>query len=208
VVPVVTISRELGAGGADVARIVATASHAQLVDRELISEVARRLELDEPEVAAEEERPTSLVDRLLRQFQYVEMANAPGWEPPYEDPRFDPRKAVTELTADVIREIAKSGNAVIVGRGGAFVLKDAPRAFHVFLHASEPARRRRIMERFELSDEAAARQIHETDANRAAYIRQLHHADWRDLHHYHLVIDTERLGIERTAEVILSAVRD
>lgn len=205
--PVVTISRELGAGGADVARIVAAALGAQLVDRELTSEVARRLEVEEPEVAAEEERPTSMVERLLRQFQYVEMANAPGWEPPYEDPRFDPRKAVTQLEADVIREVAGSGNAVVVGRGGAFVLKDLPGALHVFLHAPEPIRRRRIMERYALTDEAARRRIHETDANRAAYIRQLHHADWRDLHHYHLVIDTGRLEIEQTAAVILAAVR-
>jgi CMP/dCMP kinase len=206
--PVVTISRQFGAGGSSVAGIVAAELGAEVVDKTLIVEVARRLNITTGEVEAEEERPRPLLDRLVRSFSTLEPAMGAGWAPPYPDPLFDPRKAVVELTEQVIHEVTAGGNVVIVGRGAGFCLHDVPNVFRVFLRAPEEFRVRTLIERLGLGEDAVRRKMHETDANRAAYIHQLYHKDWCDPEEYDLIVNTGRLGYQATAEVILRALRE
>jgi cytidylate kinase len=206
--PIVTISRQYGAGGSSVAGIVAAKLGAEVVDKTLIETVARRLEIAPSDVAAEEERPRPLLDRLVRSFSALEPGMGVGWSPPYPDPMFDPHKAIIELTEQVINEVAASGNVVIVGRGAGFVLHGRAGVFRVFLRAPEDARVRVLMERLGLGDAEVRRKMHETDANRAAYIHQLYKHDWCDPDEYDLIVNTGRLGYAATAELILRGVRE
>ncbi len=120
--PIVTISRQFGAGGSSVAGIVAAELGAEVVDKKLIEEVARRLSMQPSEVEAEDERPRTLLERLVRSFSTLEPGLGAGWAPPYPDPLYDPRKEIIQLTEQVIKEVAAGGNVVIVGRGAGFVL--------------------------------------------------------------------------------------
>ena len=206
--PVVTISRQFGAGGSSVAGIIAAELHAEVVDKKLIEEVARRLQMSPSEVAAEDERPRPLLERLVRSFSTLEPTMGAGWSPPYPDPLFDPRNAIIELTEEVIKEVADGGNVVIVGRGAGFCLRDRPNVFRVFLRAPEAVRVKTLMERFGLTDADARRKMHETDANRAAYTHQLYKKDWCDPDEYDLIVNTGRLGYQATAEVILRGLRE
>lgn len=206
--PVVTISRQFGAGGSSVAGIVAAELHAEVVDKKLIDEVARRLQISPNEVAAEDERPRPLLERLVRSFSTLEPTMGAGWSPPYPDPLFDPRNAIIELTEEVIREVAAGGNVVIVGRGAGFCLRDRPNVFRVFLRAPEAVRVKTLMERFSLTEADARRKMHETDANRAAYTHQLYKRDWCDPDGYDLIVNTGRLGYQATAEIILRGLRE
>jgi cytidylate kinase len=206
-VPVITIAREFGAGGSRVAAMLAQRLGAEVIDRQLVAEVARRLGLTADEVAAEDEREKSVVDRLIRSFAWFGGAYGAGWNPAYGDPLADPQQAMRLLTEEIIRETARQANAIIVGRGGAFVLADWPDVLHVFLRSAEPVRIREIMARDALSEEEARRRLHQADADRAAYMRRNYGADWRDPRHYDLVLDTGRLGYQRAAETILAAVR-
>jgi cytidylate kinase len=183
--PVITIAREFGAGGARVAAMLAQRLGAEVIDRQLVAEVASRLGLTADEVAAEDERAKSVVDRLIRSFAWFGEAYGPGWSPPYSDPLVDPQQAMRQLTEEVIRETARRGNAIIVGRGGAFILADWPGVLHVFLRSAEPVRIREIM---------------------ARDMRQNYGTDWRDPRHYDLVLDTGRLSYQRAAEAILAAL--
>jgi cytidylate kinase len=206
--PVVTISRQFGAGGSSVAGIVAAELHAEVVDKKLIEEVARRLQISPNEVAAEDERPRPLLERLVRSFSTLEPTMGAGWSPPYPDPLFDPRNAIIQLTEEVIREVADGGNVVIVGRGAGFCLRDRPNVFRVFLRAPEAVRVKTLMERFGLTEADARRKMHETDANRAAYTHQLYKRDWCDPDGYDLIVNTGRLGYQATSEVILRGLRE
>ncbi len=206
--PVVTISRQFGAGGSSVAEIVAAELHAEVVDKKLIEEVARRLQISTTDVAAEDERPRPLLERLVRSFSTLEPTMGAGWSPPYPDPLFDPRNAIIELTEQVIHEVADGGNVVIVGRGAGFCLRDRPNVFRVFLRAPEAVRVKTLMERFGLSEAEARRKMHETDANRAAYTHQLYKKDWCDPAEYDLIVNTGRLGYQATAELILRGLRE
>ena len=206
--PVVTISRQFGAGGSSVAGIVAAELHAEVVDKFLIEEVARRLEITAGEVEAEDERPRPLLERLVRSFSTLEPAMGAGWSPPYPDPLFDPRKAIVELTEQVIRDVAAGGNVVIVGRGSGFCLRNRPEVFRVFLRAPEAFRIRTLTGRLGLGEAEVRRKMHETDANRAAYIHQLYKKDWCDPDEYDLIVNTGRLGYQGTAKVILRGLRE
>lgn len=204
--PVITIARQFGAGGSEVAGILAERLGAEVVDKSLIAEVARRLDVETGDVEAEDEVPTRLVDRLVRAMTPMALEFGVAWDPPYVDPSFDPRRAVIELSREIIREVAGRGNAVIVGRGGAFVLADMADALHVYLCAPLEGRVATVVRRFGLSEAEARRRVHETDANREAYARQLFGADWGDPVHYDLVLNTARLGYETCADIVLSAV--
>ena len=204
--PVITIAREFGAGGSSVAAMLAQRLEAEVIDRRLVAEVAARLGFTADAVAAQDEHAKSIVDRLVRSFASIGEAYGTGWDVRYGEPLADPQEAVQLLTEQVIRQTARRGNAIIIGRGGAFVLADWPAVLHVFLRSAEPVRMRAIMARFAFTEEAARRRLRQIDADRAAYMRQNYGTDWRDPRHYDLVLDTGRLGYQRATDTILAAV--
>ena len=209
--PVITIGRQFGAGGRTVGEMLAHRLKADVLESQLIDEVAHRLQLPKEEVEAEDEQPGSLLHRLL-----MALGSASGepmippetaaWNPPNVDPVFDTRRAVLEITQHVIREAARSGNVVIVGRGGAYILRDFEGALHVFLRAAEPVRVNVVMARFGLSEEEARRRLKQADENWTAYIKQVYGHDRNLAAHYDLVLDTGRLGYEGTVEATLAAL--
>jgi len=114
---------------------------------------------------------------------------------------------VLQITQHVIQEAARSGNVVIVGRGGAYLLRDFPGALHVFLRASEAVRARAIMERLKItSEDEARRRVKQTDENWTAYIKQVYGHDRTHPAHYDMVLDTGRLNYQATVDAILAAL--
>lgn len=208
----ITIGRQFGAGGEPVAQLVAKQLGAHVLDRQLVGEVARRLEIPAEEVESQDEAPGSLLSRLLTALgsSTVEFSAPPevaAWAPPYADPAFDPRKAILSITQQVIKEAARTDNAVIVGHGGAYVLRDHPGALHVFLMAPEAVRVKAVMNMFGGDEAEARKQVKQKDANRSAYVKQVYGHDWVHPSHYHLVIDTDHFGFEGAAGLIVAAVR-
>jgi len=211
--PVITLSRQFGAGGGAVGRLLAGRFAAEVLDREVVFEAARRAGI--PAVLADEldERSPGWVTRLGSAFRaaYPEVivpdtageAGMPG-----DEDRF------AALTRAIIKEAAQRGNAIIVGRGGAFILRDRQDVLHVQLEASLEARVRYCRMHVEelggeeLPDDAAlGRFCLGIDRARGAYLRRHFGVDWRDPAHYHLVLDTGRLGLETAAELIVIAAR-
>lgn len=210
--PVITVARQFGAGGATVGHMLAERLHADFLDSNIINEVARRLQVPKEEVEAEDEHPGSLLARLLvalgsASSEPLIPPEATAWTPPNAAPTFDTRKAVLQITQHVIQEAARAGNVVIVGRGGAYVLHDLPGALHVFLRSSETAKAKTVMERKNVTEDEARRLIKHTDENRRAYIRQVYGHTWDLPGHYDLVLDTGRLGYDATVEAILAALK-
>lgn len=210
--PVITIGRQFGAGGATVGHMLATELKADFLDSGIIDEVARRLQLPKEEVEAEDEQPGSLLARLLVALgsatsEPLIPPEATAWEPPNAGPTFDTRKAVLQITQHVIEEAARGGNVVIVGRGGAYILSNFRGALHVFLRAAEAIRIRTIMARFNItSEEEARRRMKQTDENWTSYIRQVYGHDRTHPAHYDMVLDTGRLGYDATLDAILAAL--
>jgi cytidylate kinase len=210
--PVITIGRQFGAGGSTVGEMLARKLKIDLLESKLIDEVARRLELPKEEVEAADEQPGSLLSRLL-----IALGSASGepmippetaaWTPPNADPVFDTRLAVLEITQQVIKEAARGGNVVIVGRGAAYLLADLEGALHIYLEASQTSRVKTLMQRFGISEEEARRRMKHTDENRTAYVKQVYGHDRNLPGHYDLVLNTGRLGYEATVDAILAALK-
>lgn len=209
--PVITITGLYGAGRETIGAMVAEQLDAELLDREIFTEVSRRLDLPDEEVEAQEETPASLLDRVLVALgaSSADFSQPPeaAWAPPYEDVPYDTRKAVLRITQEVIREGARTGNAVIVGRGSAMVLADRMMTLHVFLHGPESERLASVCRTSNLNEAEARKVLRHTDENRGAYLKQVYGVDWRKPAHYQLLLDTSWLGWERAAKIIVLSAR-
>jgi len=134
---------------------------------------------------------------------------------PYDQlPSMSTHDRLITITRAVIEEAAARGNAVIVGRGAAFILGRRPDVINVQLHASRAARVRYLMTRVEevpletRPDERSLEQLcRSIDAARGDYIRRIFGADWLNATHYDLAIDSGRLGVARTVELIEDVAR-
>jgi cytidylate kinase len=185
---------------------------ADLLESQIIDEVAHRLELPKEEVEAEDEHPGTLLGRLLvalgsASSEPLIPPEATAWSPPNADPTFDTRKAVLQITQNVIQEAARAGNVVIVGRGGAYILRDFPGALHVFLRAADPIRIKATMARFNIGEDEAKRRTKQADENWTAYIKQVYGHDRNHPAHYDMVLDTGRLGYQSVVDAILTALK-
>lgn len=211
--PVVTIGRQFGAGGKTVGEMLARELKADILESRIIDEVAHRLQLPKEEVEAEDEQPGSLLARLLvalgsASSEPLIPPDVTAWSPPNADPTFDTRKAVLQITQNVIQEAAREGNVVIVGRGGAYLLRDFPGALHVFLGAAESVRVKAIMARYKIaSEDEARRRLKQVDENWTAYIKQVYGHDRNLAGHYDMMLDTGRLGYQATVDVIVAALK-
>jgi cytidylate kinase len=211
-VPVITIGRQFGAGGATVGHMLAMRLEYDFLDSRIIDEVARRLQLPKEEVEAEDEQPGSLLARLLvalgsASTEPLIPAEAAAWTPPNAAPTFDTRKAVLQITQHIIQEAARAGDVVIVGRGGAYILSKFPGTLHVFLRAAEDVRVKTIMDRFKIqSEDEARKRLKLSDENWTSYIKQVYGHDRNHPAHYDMVLDTGRLGYEATVDAVVAAL--
>ncbi len=197
----VTISREFGAGGSTVAQLVASRLRWRVVDNQVLEEVARRAGLSPDDVARREERGPSFIERLARALSAAtpELLTNDQVDPPEAD-----EARLVRLTEQVVTDACQEGPAVLVGRAAVALLSRREDALHVRLVAPVPHRILVVAERLGTTHDEAERQIKATDANRDRYHRQWYHRDWRDPANYHLTLNTGWLGLDRTADLIVT----
>jgi cytidylate kinase len=202
---IITISRQYGAGGSEVARRVAGALGWRVVDNEMVDRVASRAGLPAEEVARLEERAPGFVERLTRALS----RSAPEVFPAAADKVPEPEEAtLVRVTETVVEEIAAEGRVVMVGRAGSAVLRGQYDALHVKLVAPLADRVRVAIERLGTDPKQAEKTVLDTDENRARYLRQHYRLDWNDPTIYHMVLNTAALGMDGTAAVIVSRARE
>jgi cytidylate kinase len=197
---VLTIEREYGSGGADIAKKVAVRLGWKLWDQLLTNEIARLMECDCKVVEQHEEKKDPLFYRLARAFMrgsYEGSQNAPRIKIADTD-------CIREVAERVVKDAARAGDCVIVGRGSAYYLTDRPDAFHVFVYAPFHAKVQRL--RAEGRTESDAKNLAETvDQDRAAFIKQYFGVEWPDRHRFHLMINSS-IGEETVIETILNGI--
>jgi cytidylate kinase len=202
--PVITVARSLGAGGEEVAELVARALSYRVVDEEILARAAEKADL--PKDAVEDaERTRPLLSRILAAFaqaQAVESVEFGG--PPLVTP---PSPPVEKLIVDEIREAAREGGVVICGHGACYALAGTPGLFRAMVTASVPARAKRIAEALSLPEQAAAKAIAESDNQRAEYLRRFYDVKNEVSIHYDLVVNTDNVPFGLAAELILAAAR-
>lgn len=199
-VRVLTIEREYGSGGGEIAAMVAKRLGWTLYDQLLTNEIARLMECDCRVVEEREEKRDPVFYRLLKAFMkgsHEGSQNAPRLKMVDAD-------CIREATETVVKQAAERGQCVIVGRGSAYYLQDRRDAFHVFVYApfNEKVRRLRADGRPEKEAVLLAQTV---DRDRAAFIEQYFSVEWPDRHRFHLMINST-IGEESVVEAILEGI--
>jgi len=198
---VITIDREYGSGGPDIARKLAERLGWKLWDQLLTDEIARLMDCDRQAVEVREERKDPLRYRLFKTFMRGSLEGS------LNAPRLGmvDAECIREVTQRIVTEAAKAGNSVIVGRGSAFYLHGWPDVFHVFIYAPFDEKVQRL--RGQGKSEAEATELAETvDRGRAEYIKQYFDLEWPERALFHLMINST-IGEERVVETILDSVK-
>lgn len=197
---VITIEREYGSGGAEIAKKVAERLGWKLWDQLLTNEIARLLECDCRVVEEREEKRDPLFYRLLKAFMrgsHEGSLNAPRLKMADTD-------CIREVAERVVRQAAEGGNCVIVGRGSAYYLQGRRDAFHVFIYAPFAEKVRRL--RAQGKSESDAAQLAETvDRDRAAFIKQYFGVEWPDRSRFHLMVNST-IGTDAVVQTILDGI--
>jgi cytidylate kinase len=167
--------------------------------------VARRAGLPPAEVAEREERAPGLLERLARTLA---VASPEMFMTAVAVPRVEADEAaIVKLTERVIAEAAAHGRIVLVGRGAQAVLAQRRDALHVYVVASKPWRMIHAVQRLGLAPATAERVVDDTDRQRDQYVRTYYARRRDDVANYDLVVNTERLGIDGAAAIIVAEAK-
>ena len=203
--PIITVSRQYGSGGSEVAERVAHALGWQLYDNAVVDEVASRLGMTTAEVSAREERLPTLSERLASAISLA----APEVMPLIGDVAVPPTEdRIVEVTRRVMEEAVQAGPAVIVGRGAQCMLATRSDALHVFCYAPLEALTAYAVTNLELEPDDARKKVIEVNERREAYVKRHWAREWRDLANYHLCVNTAWLGLDGAAELVTGVARE
>ncbi len=198
----ITITRELGSGGAYIAMQVARRLGYAYMDHQILQEAARELGCHQEELQDRDERLQTFWDKLIAVFAL----GAPEgiYIPP---PRWISDERLIETEKRLLHELAAKGPCVVVGRGAFYLLRGQAKLFNVFVHAPLSFRIRRVMSMYKLTDEKeAAEMIDRSDQERGRYIRFCTGLDRLDARNYHLSLDTGTIDFVSAAEMIVNVV--
>jgi cytidylate kinase len=196
-VDIITIEREYGCGGGDIAQLVANQLGWKLWDQRLTEEIARLAHCSKAVVEAREERNDPLYYRLFKSFlrgSYEGSINAPKLN-------LVDSETILKTTRRVVEHAAERGNCVIVGRGSQQFLKGRPGTLRVFLYAPREDKFKRLLARGKSKVEAEEL-VDSVDQERADFIKKYFNVDWPDRAIYHTMMNTI-IGDEAVAQMIL-----
>ena len=191
----VVIDRQYGSGGHDIGQALSQQMNLPFYDREIIQIAAGSTGYSQEFISQREEKIAGalLHDLVSEMYGYSEQTPAPT-------------DAIFEAEAEVMRQAARKGDCVVVGRCADVVLKGQAKCLRVFLHAPLEYRVQRLMRTEGFGEKEARRRLRQTDRTRAAYYQYYTNQVWGAAWHYHLCIDTS-LGEERAREMIAQAYR-
>ena len=197
-----TISRQLGSGGAYVGRRLAEHFGFLYMDREILCQAAKELKVFEEQLEERDERKMTFWESVL---QSCTVSSTGGYIPPQLMAVNDSTLYMAE--SDIIQRLAKDNSAVIIGRAGSYVLKDHPRHMSIFLHAGLDFRIQRVRELYFVSEKEAEKMIVKSDQDRKNYFQAIAGQKWMDLQQYHLTVRTDILGLDRAEQLIFDYVQ-
>src|SRR6201998_1595034 len=200
-IKIVTIEREYGSGGGEIAQLLAKQLGWKLWDQLLTEEIARVAECPKAFVEGGGERNDPLSYRLVKSFlrgSYEGSINA-------HKLKVVDSESIMKFTQLVVQHAAKRGNSVIVGRGSQLFLKSRPDTLRVFLYAPREDKGRRLLARGK-SEKEAEQLVDTVDRERADFIQKYFSVEWPDRAIYHSMINTE-IGDDSVVRMIMDLMK-
>lgn len=188
---IVSIGREHGSGGHCIGKMIADQLRIQLYDREIVEHITRRSGYAQEIVDRMDEKPrVFFISRRIGEYSNSLEEN------------------VAEKTFEFLREKAGGGESfVIVGRCAETVLSENANLYRVFIRGDWAERVQRIMEVEQVPEARAKELIREVDRRRKAYHNYYCDNKWGDGRGYDIVVNSSKLGLEKTAELLTRSIR-
>ncbi len=200
-IKIVTVEREYGSGGGEIAQSLAMQLGWKLWDQLLTEEIARLANCPKSVVEVREERTDPLYYRLFKSFlrgSYEGSLNA-------HKLNLVDSETILKITERVVQHAAKTGNSVIVGRGSQHFLRTRPDTLRVFLYAPREDKVRRLLARGK-SEKEAEQLVDTVDRERVDFIQKYFRVEWPDRAVYHTMINTA-IGDQAVVHLILDFMK-
>lgn len=198
---VITISRQFGTGGHEIGAELARRLEVKLLDKQILNEVASRMKIVEDAVEKIEARNPLWRDDFTNFYRtYMASAEYNGQE------QEKTSHTLFKAQADTIRHIAAEESCVIVGRCGFDIFANHPNALKIFIHSSIDCRKRRIAEKYDISEHDAAAMIVDNDFSRELYTKQYTGREWKDATNYDISLDVRNFGVNGAVDYIMKCI--
>lgn len=198
---VITISRQLGSGGAYIGQQLAKKLNILYFDREIICKAAKELSVSEEYLETLDEKTTSVMKSFLQLYQF-------GAIDTYVPPQiyFPTDHELFKTESQIIEHISKKYSSVIIGRCGSYILRKNPNHISVYLHANIEFRKSRVQELYNVSCDKAEKMIKKSDSERHHYCMKIAKEEWSDANNYDLAIDTSKVDFDNCLELIMKYI--
>ena len=199
---IITVARQYGSGGREIGEKIAKELDIPLYDKELITDAASKGSLDTEVIKSiDESAANSLLYTLAMGSNVLGGAMHFGYKMPLNDKLFI-------LQSEAIKEYAKSGSCVIIGRCADYVLRDEENVFRLFVYGDLEHRKARVMERHpEVKATQVVDVINKTDKRRASYYNFYTGSKWGKFDNYDMLINSSTLGIDGAVHLICASIR-
>ena len=200
---VITISRQYGAGGKTLGKMIASELDYTFADSDIIQQIAKEANVSPHWVESFEKEAGTKLSRVISS-----MVSQRWVDRILKDERgyLDERIYLDYLVL-IVAKMADEGNVVMLGRGSQYILNDHPDAFHVLLIDELEHRIKFIVDRYNVSEKQATRIVNSEDKRRLALYRRLGKEDYDNPGLYHLVLNMNRFSLEQANALICKMVK-
>lgn len=197
---VITISRECGSGGHIIAEKLSKELNIPLYDREIIEMTAKQSGLTSDFVQESNERITnSILFNIANSMTYANQVFSGG--------NISMVDKVFFIQCDIIKKVAAESPCIIVGRCSDYILRERDDCLNVFVYAGKRYKIERFSKLNNISEKEADSIMKKRDKSRQNYYRYYTDKEWGDIKNYALGLNTEILGIDNCADIIMEAYR-
>ena len=190
---IISIGRQHGSGGREIARLLAQELGIKCYDKEIVDEAAKHSDFSRDLINAYDEKRMSAF-----------MLHAGGYG---LNENFRLNMQVVSAQFDAIREIASKGDCIFVGRCADYILRDRSDLVSVFILGDMDERLKCLERRQGLDGATARKKIKEVDKDRSSFYKYYSDQVWGDAQNYDLCINSSRLGVEGTVKVIMDYIK-
>ena len=190
---IITIGRQHGSSGREIARLLAEKLNYKCYDKEIVDEAANHSDFSRDLIDAFDEK---------RMSAFILHAGGYGL-----NENFRLNMQVVSAQFEAMRNIAEKGNCIFVGRCADYILRDHDDLVSVFILGDMDERLKCLERRQGLDETEARKKIKEVDKDRSSFYRYYSDQTWGDAQNYDMCINSSKLGVEGTVQVILDYIK-
>ncbi len=200
---VITISKEFASESEVFAEKLAKRLNYSVLDKELVAQAARHLNISETEASILRRGRESRLLQILDKYTATTIQKVVD----RDYGRLD-NKNYFEVTKKLVEKAAEQDNVIIVGWGGQCILADHPKAIHVRIVKNLEERIAILKQKYDLDDRGARELIERQEKESAKYIEYYFNRSWTDAHLYHVILNLSKLSFEQAVDIVVNLIKD